>query len=1198
MKLLTILILLFFANISEGQVVKTKFSKGNPAVRPNQLPTANAGADRTITLPTNSTTFFGSGTDTDGTISSYSWIQILGPSTASLTGETTATLLAGTLIEGTYEFQLTVTDNKGATATDNVIVIVNSAANIPPVANAGTDSVITLPVNSVHLLGSATDADGTVVSFLWEIQSGSPAFGTITNPTDSATTATGLTNGVYQFKITATDNLGAVGIDYVTVTVNVATGTGSWTGAYSFTLDTVSHVSIKVFRQDSIQVKTIVSDTIMQAGTHTMYWNATDDLGAAIPFPDSSYSVKIKSNNLKYNWDGVIGNSSDSMTGNLVHRGYYECMTGLTFTGTKGYFCNAYSEGFPSIGMFDVANPNQKLFIYTIRQRNAITNYVTTDGTNVYWGASAASSTSSFVYATKVSDDTEVSFSAGLNYTPPNGTVYKTIGYLNKTNTALTGLAVQQSGNYLFVARATMDSLYVLNKTTGLQAQRLFYDSCRALSTDASGNLWMITGTNTVAKYTVNLDGTLTATGVSITGLIAPLATQVNGSEVAVADGGNSQQVKFFNNTTGAATTTLGTANGYYSDATVTNNKFYFSDVNGNRFAFIAYQPDGTFWVNDGGNKRVQHYDASKNYINRIMAIAATYGVYADKGNINKVFSNLMEFEIDYTQPLSGTTGWSLKRNWGANLNATTYDLQYGPSFTMTLSNGRTYGLLRKKSNNTYEAVEFASTNLTRLTGVITDNSRKVLASDGSRQGYVVSGGLATYRRFPLTGFDGSGNPIWSSTGEILAVMSTNNIVGNPVNSPNSQIFTTTSNKIALFNYQVYSNASNPVRISSGYHAGVVGRGTTNTYLSLFEKSTHPRYQGFYPGASFFEVGNNVNNNGGGNVNILRNYIATSYHGEFFKNGQTNQFNFYTDDGMALGQFGTNRAAVGGNNVIAAAGMAGNALTAMMVEKNVDTFYIYHNDEGDHAGLHRWAITGFNTIKEQVSTIKFPYGYTAPTLGYVDLMAGLRFDTALINNTAGWTRTPLRDTAISAINFFKAFTSIMLYDRLKQPDLHVSFAYPTNGSNYTVSRALETVTSNWKITGNVIFPGSRINGFQNNVFIDILDVSNKVIATWSITDTAVGGVFHKVARGNGSILFDTLSVSTLVSNFNELEIRYNAATVTFVYGGYTLNTAILDGTANPLQLGSLKIRTLGKNLAQNYPIKLDLSYFKLYKDYL
>ncbi len=39
----------------------------------NQIPVANAGPDKAVTLPTATTTLSGSGIDVDGTISSYAW---------------------------------------------------------------------------------------------------------------------------------------------------------------------------------------------------------------------------------------------------------------------------------------------------------------------------------------------------------------------------------------------------------------------------------------------------------------------------------------------------------------------------------------------------------------------------------------------------------------------------------------------------------------------------------------------------------------------------------------------------------------------------------------------------------------------------------------------------------------------------------------------------------------------------------------------------------------------------------------------------------------------------------------------------------------------------------------------------------------------------------------------------------------------
>src|SRR6476660_2431847 len=48
-------------------------------VAPNQPPTANAGQDQSITLPTNSVTLTGSGADKDGSISGYNWTKVSGP---------------------------------------------------------------------------------------------------------------------------------------------------------------------------------------------------------------------------------------------------------------------------------------------------------------------------------------------------------------------------------------------------------------------------------------------------------------------------------------------------------------------------------------------------------------------------------------------------------------------------------------------------------------------------------------------------------------------------------------------------------------------------------------------------------------------------------------------------------------------------------------------------------------------------------------------------------------------------------------------------------------------------------------------------------------------------------------------------------------------------------------------------------------
>jgi hypothetical protein len=92
----------------------------------NQAPTANAGTDQSINLPANSVTLTGSGTDADGTIASYAWSKLSGGA-ATITSPSSASTTVTGLAQGSYTFRLTVTDNGGATATDDVIINVNAS---------------------------------------------------------------------------------------------------------------------------------------------------------------------------------------------------------------------------------------------------------------------------------------------------------------------------------------------------------------------------------------------------------------------------------------------------------------------------------------------------------------------------------------------------------------------------------------------------------------------------------------------------------------------------------------------------------------------------------------------------------------------------------------------------------------------------------------------------------------------------------------------------------------------------------------------------------------------------------------------------------------------------------------------------------------------------------------------------------------
>jgi ribosomal protein L14 len=184
----------------------------------NIAPVANAGSNSTITLPVNTTSLAGSGSDADGTIVSYIWAKISGPTTYNIVNASSPVTDVSGLVQGVYQFELTVTDNHGATGIDTIQVTVNAAANIPPVANAGQDQTITLPTNAALLNGSGTDADGTIAGYSWEQISG-PSVSWIASSNTRVTLARNLVAGTYEFELTVTDNMGAIGKDTVVVVV-------------------------------------------------------------------------------------------------------------------------------------------------------------------------------------------------------------------------------------------------------------------------------------------------------------------------------------------------------------------------------------------------------------------------------------------------------------------------------------------------------------------------------------------------------------------------------------------------------------------------------------------------------------------------------------------------------------------------------------------------------------------------------------------------------------------------------------------------------------------------------------------------------------------------------------------------------------------------------------------------------------------
>lgn len=123
------------------------------------IPVVNAGADKSITLPTTSTTLTGTASDADGGIFFVEWSVISQPGGASATftsPNALNTAVTGLTVAGTYVFRLTAIDNYGLTGTDDITVTVSPsgpAVTSFTLVNADTDTDI-MTINN-----------GTVINF-------------------------------------------------------------------------------------------------------------------------------------------------------------------------------------------------------------------------------------------------------------------------------------------------------------------------------------------------------------------------------------------------------------------------------------------------------------------------------------------------------------------------------------------------------------------------------------------------------------------------------------------------------------------------------------------------------------------------------------------------------------------------------------------------------------------------------------------------------------------------------------------------------------------------------------------------------------------------------------------------------------------------------------------------------------------------
>jgi PKD repeat protein len=184
----------------------------------NDAPTADFSYSPSNPDTQDTISFTASASDSDGSISSYTWDFDDGGTTDDATGSSTSNSYGD---DGSYDVTMTVTDDDGATTTVTKTVQVDNAG---PTADFTYSPSKPRAGDTTSFDGSgSSDVDGSIVSYEWDFGDGTTRSGeTPTHTYDS--------KGEYTVTLTVTDDDGATATTSETVKVKPAKGGGSNNG--------------------------------------------------------------------------------------------------------------------------------------------------------------------------------------------------------------------------------------------------------------------------------------------------------------------------------------------------------------------------------------------------------------------------------------------------------------------------------------------------------------------------------------------------------------------------------------------------------------------------------------------------------------------------------------------------------------------------------------------------------------------------------------------------------------------------------------------------------------------------------------------------------------------------------------------------------------------------------------------------------
>lgn len=919
-------------------------------------------------------------------------------------------------------------------------------------------------------------------------------------------------------------------------------------------IDALTYTSAGVFDSSGLLVRTLWSgvkdhpDALDPAAA----WDGTIDDGSVAS--TGLYTIKRIQHKVLYSWDGAVGNSSPIHTTTTYHA-YGSVIRDMAITDAgEMYFTTVYDERIQTCRVMTTADIQNSLTAVppqNFRQAIIATHGVCTDGTIAYYGLVEGPAASG-VIGTNCATKIKVPFSSG--------TVSGTLTYLGLNTTPgfggqVVGIAVQKTGSYIFLARPNLGDVEVYNKSTAAFVSTFgsFAHPRRVASNPTTiTQLWVGDDTanngktDLITKCAVDGAGTITttATTISVTDALA-LAISPDGTTLLVADGGT-HQVRAYNTSDGSVRSgwgtggTLGVAGGYVNSPAVTNTKFMFYAVidmgSQGPQAFLAYQPDGKLWIGDVGNCRYLRFSAGESpaFVDYFSYLPGFYPCRVCKNDPTRVFATFLEFEINYSLPLSPTNGsWVLKNNWAGNL------IDYPGSTPLqtalynamknvgTYSNGRTYATVDLPTIAARQFFELTSTGL-RSTGwnvipqlYINYDMDAIFASGAGE------GSECTITRNAFMGFDASNNPSWAVHDAVPG--NTTALFGEEV------LLTSATLPTGFVRTHAYDNnfVKNVERLANGVYPfsdpnSGDGYGSTHNHFGGIDGTTGQvkfntapltstrtgglgNYFLLYPPAPYFPY-----NQGNGGADMLfmpgHEHVFIPFNGEEWGNNQTNVITHWHESGLALRTFGVAAPYFGawslrkpdliaGDNIpaddpysfLGYPGLAGNCRWGGIAFVN-DKYYLYQNDEWYHGGITRWTVDNLASIFITEIPVTWDSGTYSPVSDPTDMLEGLTHDAVLVEGDSGWHRSAAED----GFNFH-AFTGAINNDH-RHTDISLQAKFYSDDVLRGISRDLiRSGSGNWTLEGDVfMYPGLGHGDpfVGGKILFDVLDNTGKVILRW------------------------------------------------------------------------------------------------------